>query len=297
MRRPPSTGSGCRRRDASCTLPTTTREDTAFVGGSKVLRPGDWARTTEAGGVSPGKVNILDAWEAVDQPGTRRSCTWRFTREDATGTAAITFELNRDGGSGTTAVPRSRVVRLGTCWRSTLPHGNASTSTPSRSGSPWTPIPRRAVRRPGGSSDGRRSRGDAAQGAVNSRPITSRLPGQFAVGSQVPTAKFSEVALNLARAAGETRSTTSASRSGHSGRIRARRTRTTPTCRTSSHRARGACASCSAWDRSSSISTPTGFATWGSRGFRVFLIWADYDDDGVRDSGSRSRSPTTTVAT
>jgi len=48
--------------------PDPNAADSAFVGGSKEDEPGEWDLTTEAGGVSPAKSNILDAWSAVDQP-------------------------------------------------------------------------------------------------------------------------------------------------------------------------------------------------------------------------------------
>jgi hypothetical protein len=36
-------------------------QDTAFTGGTEEDKPGLWDLTTEAGGVNPGKANILDA--------------------------------------------------------------------------------------------------------------------------------------------------------------------------------------------------------------------------------------------
>ena len=104
--------------------PDDNAQDTAFVGGSKILRPGEWDVTTEAGGVNPGKVNILDAWGAVDQPGTQTFLYLAFTREEADGTAAIAFELNRDGrlwDNGHTKIP---CRKTGDVLVTTLPHGN-----------------------------------------------------------------------------------------------------------------------------------------------------------------------------
>ena len=62
--------------------PDPSAQDTMFVGGSKLLEPGQWDFTTEAGGVTPGKVNILDAWSAVDQPAGDTLLYLGFTRED-----------------------------------------------------------------------------------------------------------------------------------------------------------------------------------------------------------------------
>src|SRR3954453_14637364 len=44
-------------------------QDTSFQGGTEEGNPAAWRFTTEAGGGSPAKSNILDAWAAGDQPG------------------------------------------------------------------------------------------------------------------------------------------------------------------------------------------------------------------------------------
>jgi hypothetical protein len=41
--------------------PDPNAQDTAFTGGTEEDKPGLWDLTTEAGGVNPGKANILDA--------------------------------------------------------------------------------------------------------------------------------------------------------------------------------------------------------------------------------------------
>ena len=55
-------------------------QDTAFTGGSKEDEPGEWDLTVEAGGVTPGKANILDAWSAVDQDGAETFAYLGFAR-------------------------------------------------------------------------------------------------------------------------------------------------------------------------------------------------------------------------
>ena len=166
--------------------PDDNARDTAFVGGSKILRPEDWDATIEPGGVSPGKVNILDAWGAVDQPGTETFLYLAFTREDGTGTAAITFELNRDGRlwhNGHTRIP---CRNTGDVLVTTLPHGNGIDLALAQ----WTTVTADAA-----TGCARTGRIDAmatipagtAQGAVNARPITSRLPGTFPPGTQIPS--------------------------------------------------------------------------------------------------------------
>ena len=104
--------------------PDPNAQDTVFAGGSKLLEPGEWDLVTEPGGATPGKINILDAWSSVDQPAGDTFLHLGFTREDASGTAAITFELNRDArlwNNGHAMIP---CRRTGDLLVSTLPHGN-----------------------------------------------------------------------------------------------------------------------------------------------------------------------------
>ena len=104
--------------------PDDNAKDTAFVGGSKILKPGEWDMTIEPGGVNPGKVNILDAWGAVDQPGAE---TFLYLGLHARGwvrTAAIAFELNRDGRLWDNGRAKIPCRKTGDVVVTTLPHGN-----------------------------------------------------------------------------------------------------------------------------------------------------------------------------
>lgn len=76
--------------------PDANDSDTSFTGGSAETEPGLWDLTTAAGGVTPNKDNIRDAWSAVDQPAADTFLYLGFTREAATGNTFLTFELNRD---------------------------------------------------------------------------------------------------------------------------------------------------------------------------------------------------------
>ena len=145
---------------------------------------------------SPGKVNILDAWGAVDQPGTETFLYLAFTREDATGTAAIAFELNRDGRLWDNGHAKIPCRTTGDVLVTTLPHGNDIDIVLSQ----WTTVSADAATgcaRTGTIDAMATIPAGTAQGAVNAGPITSRLPGTFPPGSQIPAAEFSEVALNL----------------------------------------------------------------------------------------------------
>ena len=86
--------------------PDPNAQDTAFTGGTEEDKPGLWDLTTEAGGVSPGKANILDAWSSFDPQGGNAFLYLGFAREAASlltgrrrpraATTFITFELNHD---------------------------------------------------------------------------------------------------------------------------------------------------------------------------------------------------------
>jgi hypothetical protein len=91
--------------------PDPDAHDSAFVGGSKENDPGNWDFETVAGGVSPGKSNILDAWAGVDQPASDTFLYLAFRRADAGGTTNVAFELNRDArlwNNGKAMVPCRR---------------------------------------------------------------------------------------------------------------------------------------------------------------------------------------------
>ena len=63
--------------------PDPSAQDTAFTGGTEEDKPGLWDLTTEAGGVNPGKANILDAWSSFDPQGGNAFLYLGFAREAA----------------------------------------------------------------------------------------------------------------------------------------------------------------------------------------------------------------------
>ena len=186
--------------------PDDNAQDTAFQGGTKLLEPEDWDFTTEAGGVNPGKDNILDAFSSVEQPpppaGQTNANTFlylAFTREDGEGTAALTFELNRDGRLWNNGHAKIPCRTTGDLLIVTEPHGTSDDNVDitlyewhtvradAATGCARTGTVRALATIPAGS----------AQGRVNPAAITSRLPGFFASGATIPARDFSEVALNL----------------------------------------------------------------------------------------------------
>jgi hypothetical protein len=261
--------------------PDPNAQDTVFVGGSKLLEPGEWDLETEAGGATPGKINILDAWSSVDQPGRDTFLYLAFTREDASGTAAITFELNRDGrlwNNGHAMIP---CRRTGDLLVSTLPHGNAIEIVLFR----WTTVTADATTgcaRTGTVRPVATIPAGTAQGAVNAETITSWLPGILAPGSQISAGLFSEVALNFSTLINEAfgdqclafasvwmHSRSSISETSNEQDYVAPQPLSVRTCAASGTKF---------FDLDAD-----GVPDPGEPGIPRFLIWADYDNDGVRD--------------
>ena len=176
--------------------PDPNAQDSAFTGGSKENEPGEWGLTTEPGGVDPAKANIRDAWSAVSHPSGNTFLYLGFTREEAGGTTFLAFELNHDARLWDNGNARIPCRRTGDVLVSYEPQGNTvdvvlqrwiTTSTDAASGCAKT----------GRLQDfnGLEPNVDA-QGAINASAITSRLPGAYS--TTVPAERFGENALNLA---------------------------------------------------------------------------------------------------
>jgi hypothetical protein len=70
--------------------------DDVFAGGTNELDPGGWALTTQNGGATPSKANVLDIYRAIDRPpGGDVFLYLAFTREAGNGTTFVTFELTQ----------------------------------------------------------------------------------------------------------------------------------------------------------------------------------------------------------
>ena len=172
--------------------------DTAFAGGTEEGDPAAWTFTTESGGVTPGKSNILDAWSAVDQPpGTGKTFLYlAFTRAAATGDTFLSFELNQDDRLWTNPAGARIPCRTdGDILVSYEISGNSAdvfvrqwhtTATDAATG----------CARTGTIGPATTVRPDVdVQGAVNTAPIANVLPGFF--GSTIPGVQFGEAALDL----------------------------------------------------------------------------------------------------
>jgi hypothetical protein len=78
--------------------PDPNVQDDMFAGGTKESAPGNWSITTAAGGVTPGKANILSGWSSTDPQAAATFLYLAFERAATTGDTFLTFELNQVKG-------------------------------------------------------------------------------------------------------------------------------------------------------------------------------------------------------
>jgi hypothetical protein len=170
--------------------------DTTFAGGTKEGVPAHWTIERTAGGVTPGKANILDAWSAVDQPTGRTFLYLSFARNAPTGETFLTFELNQSGRTWTNDNNETIPCRRdGDILVSYEISGNAADVFLRRWHTevtdPEAGCDRRGTILPFTTVEA----GVQAQGAINPVDIANQLPGRF--GATIPAAQFGEAALDL----------------------------------------------------------------------------------------------------
>ena len=271
--------------------PDPNGQDSAFTGGTEEDKPGLWDLTTEAGGVNPAKSNIFDAWSAFDPQAGNAFLYLGFAREAASllvararpraATTFITFELNHD-------------PRLWDNGRATIPcrsTGDVLVSYEAQ-GNDVSVVIQRWVTTETDPASGCATTGHLenatgltpnvdAQGAVNETEIRTFLPGKY-VGT-IPDERFGETALNLGQVLGQgfdepcfafssvwmhSRSSTS-----ESSNMQDYVAPVPFTVR-----------SCSASGTKFHDLNANGQRDAGEPGLPRWEIWADYDDDGVRDA-------------
>jgi hypothetical protein len=262
--------------------PDPNANDSAFAGGSKEDEPGDWDFTTESGGVNPAKDNILDGWSSVDQPAADTFLYLGFTREAAGGTSYVAFEFNQDArlwDNGQAEIPCRRTGDVLVVF---AVHGHEIEMVLER----WTTTATNAAT--GCATHGHLTRVGTvasanAQGAGNTAAIASRLPGFYAPGGSIGAQLFGEAALNLSALIEEAfgdacfnfasvwmHSRSSLSETSALKDYVAPRDLTVRTCSASGTKFLDLNAN--------------GARDDGEPGIPRFLVWADYDNDGVRDS-------------
>ena len=78
--------------------PDPQAQDDMFAGGNKETSPGSWGLEHQAGGVTPGKSNILSGWSQADPQAADTFLYLAFERAATTGDTFLTFELNKVKG-------------------------------------------------------------------------------------------------------------------------------------------------------------------------------------------------------
>jgi hypothetical protein len=170
--------------------------DTIFAS-SKENEPGEWSFDVQKDGATPPKSNILDGWAAVDQSGAEVFLYLGFAREDDNGTTYLAFELNHDPKlwfNGEATIPCRRTGDILVSYEA---EGTDVEVVVQR----WiteTVDPSTMCARTGRIDEFSDLTANVdAQGAINDANITARLPGFY--DDEVPRRRFGEAALNLSR--------------------------------------------------------------------------------------------------
>src|SRR5829696_2583968 len=182
-------------------FPDPQLNDKIFKGGSKENAPALWDFVNQTGGSTPGKNNILDAYALVEQSaGGDTFLHLAFTRENATGTTFMAFELNQradlwDNGVADDLIP---CRTTGDIIVSLQVSGNDPDVILQR----WTTTatdPATGCATAGSLTDFTAFVDNVdAQGAVNDSPIANLLPASFPwPGDVIPASLFTEASLNL----------------------------------------------------------------------------------------------------
>jgi hypothetical protein len=272
--------------------PDENDQDTAFTGGSKENVPGEWDLTTEPGGVKPPKANILDAWSAVDHGGSDAFVYPAFARGGpgitrAGGTTYLTFELNHDSrlweNNENATIP---CRRTGDVLVSYQAQGNGVDVVLERWVTSQTDLATGcAISGHLEPLTGLTPNVDV-QGAVNGPAITNYLPGFY--GGSIPIERFGEAALNLSQILDDALGDECFSFGSiwmHSRSSIAR----LPTSASSNMQdyvapQNLAVRTCAASGTKFHDLNGNGRRDSGEPGLPRWPLWADYDNDGVRDS-------------
>jgi hypothetical protein len=260
--------------------PDSNGADTAFKDGTKETAPGEWDFTTEAGGVTPGKSNIRDAWSAFD-PLADAFLYLAFARESADGTTFLSFELNHDSRMWNNGLANIPCRRTGDLLVSYEAQGNDVSVLLHR----WVTLGSDLAT--GCATTGQLEPVEVltantdAQGAVNAARIAARLPGAYT--GTVPPRHFGEAALNLSQILGEGLDDPCFSFGSfwmHSRSSDAYSSNMQDYVEPRAHAVR----SCAASGTKFHDLNANGQRDRGELGLPRWMIWADYDNDGMYDA-------------
>jgi len=256
-------------------MPDPEPPDSSFTGGSEENDPGGWGLTT---GSLPDKANVLDVWSSVDQPDAATFLYLAFRREAITGNTHLAFELNRDPepwNNGQAEIPCRRDGDLVVAYDVdnqdvdvTLQQWHTRTTGA------------RGCAATGEFTDSNNFTSQDAQGAMSPRIIANYLTGG---GSTLARGAFGEASLNLAQIAANAFGTSCLAFESvwmH--------TRSSQSVNSSMQDyvapQRLSVRACSASGAKFFDSNGNGERDPGEPGIPRFLIWADYDNDGIHDA-------------
>ena len=259
------------------------------MGGSKEDEPGEWDFTVETGGVNPGKANILDAWSAVDQDGADTFVYLGFARASATSTFRRAAARRSSRSSSTTTrasgTTDRRRFRVGDGRH---PDFLRASRQRCRRGAPAVDHHGRPTLAPGCATSGRLdgltglTPNVDVQGAINAR--RSRAGFRATTRERCRIERFGEAALNLSQiledALGIDECFSFASVWMHS------RSSTSEQANMQDYVAphKIIARSCSASGDKFHDLDADGVRDPGEPGLPGWIIWADYDNDGVKDA-------------
>ena len=263
--------------------PDPNAEDSAFKKGSED-EPGNWELGVEKGGVNPGKANIVDGWAAVDPVGDDTFVYLAFARRETGESQTVyTFELNHDAqlwdnGASDTPIPCRRTGDVLVSYDPKSPAevfvqrwttGNTDPATGCATTGSLTNVTTLTP-------------GVDVQGAINSVGITAHLEGGFYSGT-IGAGLFGEAALNfsqiLRKALGNP------CFAFNSVWVHSRSSDAENSAMQDYVAPHGIVArSCSASGAKFEDRNGNGRRDAGEPGLPRWTIWADYDNDGVRDA-------------
>jgi hypothetical protein len=189
--------------------PDPQANDTRFKGGNKESEPGSWVIETQAGGVSPGKDNIISGWSKAEPQTAATFLYMAFEREATTGNTFLTFELNQVKGLWKNEAGAMIPCRTTGDVLIAYNHGGSSVNiviyrwvTDTFTETVIPPDPAKHQCATSGHfepTEGMPVKSPDAQGALNSEEITNFLTDTAnpPTPSKFPAGSFGEAAINL----------------------------------------------------------------------------------------------------
>jgi hypothetical protein len=266
--------------------PDPNTDDNIFAGGSegKENNPGNWSFGIQDGGSTPPKNNILDAYSELEPNTNDVFLHLAFTRGNDTGTTYMAFELNQRAqlwNNGKANIPCRTTGDIIVSYQ-------VSGNTPDVILQKWTSTSSDAgtgCAKTGSLTDYTAVVDNInAQGGVNAAPIDNVLSSSYPWGPQIPAKLFGEGSLNLTSLLSGALGTPCFSFGSIWMHTRAS---TSDSSNLDDYIAPRPLLvrNCSASGTKFHDLNGNGAEDVGEPGLAGFRMWADYDNDGVRDAG------------